>query len=446
MALTDDGLFEWPEIVIEAGLVTASPTQPITSLLLDDPVNGLLDTGTLGQGVSWTDITAWVNSFTVNRPATREEGPLWNFQAGTLSMSLDNSDGRFDPDNLSGPYVTGGVSQIDVMVPIRIRASFHNLSYNIYYGFADGWTPDDVSFSGDYATLTVTATDAFKVLAGLNLAAIVAEGLGADTGARVKDVLSRVGWYTSGEFFKIDTGNSVLQATTLGTDALSEIQGAVASEIGRVYVDESGAIVFKNRHSLLLDSNSNTVQAVFGDSPGTSHAEGTELFCAVIGRALDETTLANDVQATRNGGTMQEVKDQASITKYLFPRTYEKSDLDLENDSDALHWAQWVLYISKQGEDRFEKVVVDPLADTTDLWPQVLGRVFGDRIKACVTPANIPARVIKDCFITGIQHTVDCNQFTWSTEWTLQDASKYGSFLVLDNPILGQLDNNAIAF
>jgi len=446
MALDDDGLFQWPEIIVEAGLVTANPTQLVTSLVLDDATDGKLNTGTLGVGVSWTNITEWVRTFTVNRPATREQGPLWNFQAGTLSMSLDNSDGRFDPDNLSSPYVIDGVSQIDVMVPIRIRANFNNVAYNVFYGYADGWIPDDVTFSGDYATLTLTATDAFKVLAGLILVTIVTEGLGDDTGARVSDILSRVGWYTSAEFSKIDTGNSVLQGTTLGSDALSLIQNAVDSEIGRVYVDESGAVVFRNRHSLLLDETSNSVQAVFGDSAGTSHSAGTELICAVVGRALDDTTLANDIQATRTGGTLQEVQDTASVAKYLFPRTFSKSDLALENDSDALHWAQWVLYISKQGENRFGAVTVDPLADTANLWPQVLGRKFGDRIQAWITPANVTDRVGKDCFITGITHTVDCTQFTWSTQWILQSADKYGSFLVLDNTTLGQLDENALAF
>ena len=445
--LLADGTFDFPTLSVQAGLVTATPVQAITSLILNSATLGLLNTGTLGEGVSWTDITDFVNNFTVNRPATREQGPLWNFQAGTLTMSLDNSDGRFDPDNLSGPYVIGGVSQIDVAVPIRIIAYFDDIAYPLYSGYADGWAPDDVTYSGDYATLTLTATDAFESLSNVTLAALgSAEGTGADTGARVADILSRAGWYTSAEYSQIDTGNSVLQGTVLGQDALSELQTAVNSEVGRLYVNESGAVVFNNRHSLLTDPNSVTVQAVFGDQAGTVQTAGTELTCATISRVLDNTTLGNDIQATRNGGTMQEVKDTTSIGKYLFPRTYSNTSLMLQTDADALNWAEWVLYISKNSENRFNTITVDPLADTENLWPQVLGRVFGDRIQGWMTPAGLSSRITRDNFITGIQHTCDAINGTWSTVWTLQDASKYSSFLVLNDATRGQLNNNALTY
>src|SRR5260370_970728 len=50
-----------------------------------------------------TDISAYVLHLDVNRPSTRLQGPLWQYQAGTCQVVLDNSDGRFDPDNLAGP-------------------------------------------------------------------------------------------------------------------------------------------------------------------------------------------------------------------------------------------------------------------------------------------------------------------------------------------------------
>ena len=49
---------------------------------------------------TWTDISAYALNFTVTRPVTRLQGPLWQYQAGTCQVTLDNSDGRFDPDNL----------------------------------------------------------------------------------------------------------------------------------------------------------------------------------------------------------------------------------------------------------------------------------------------------------------------------------------------------------
>lgn len=436
-----------PQIIVEAGLATASPVQPSTVLVLDDPVLGLLDTATLGTGVTWSSISPWVLSFGITRASTRLAGPLWNYQAGTASILLDNSDGRFDPDNLAGPYVTGGASELLPMVPVRVRAVFGTAAYALYSGYADGWMPAQVTYAGGYAELTLPATDAFKVLAGITLPALVSpDGPGAATGARVADILTRAGWYTSAEFSAIGPGSSTLQGTLLGDTALNLMQVATDSEIGQLYVNGAGAVAFRGRHQILTEARSNTVQAVFGDLPGTSHPAGTELACAAIGRASDDTTIANDVQATHTGGTLQQVQDAASIARYLFPRSYARSDLILQNDPDALAWAQWVLYVAKAGEDRFESLAVDPAADPANLWPQVLGREIGDRIQVWTRPASVASPVSKDCFIAGITHAWDSVASSWLTTFSLQDASKYGSFLTLDNPTLGQLDANALAF
>ena len=182
------------------------------------------------------------------------------------------------------------------------------------------------------------------------------------------------------------------------------------------------------------------------NAAATRCLHATELACAAVGRATDDTTIANDIQATRVGGSVQEVQDAASIARYLFPRTYARTDLILQADSEAANWAAWVLYISKGGEDRFETLQVDPAADPYNLWPQVLGREIGDRIQVWHRPASVAAPIVKDCFIAGITHAWDSVASSWLTTWTLQDASKYGSFLTLDNVTLGQLDSNALSF
>lgn len=435
-----------PQLIVEAGLVPDSPVQAGGVLRLDDVTSGLLDTATLGTAIMWADISAWVLAFSVTRPSTRQQGPLYQFQAGTASITLDNSDGRFDPDNLSGPYVSAGITQLSAMVPVRIRASFRSAAYSLYSGFADGWLPAQVSYEGGYAELALPATDAFKVLAGITLAPAASAGAGEDAGARVNRVLNAAGWYTSGDRRNVNTGSSAVQATTLGDTALNLMQAAADAEIGQLYVDGTGAVTFRARHALLSDARSATVQAVFGDLPGTVQAAGAELPYMAVTRASDDTTIANDVQATRNGGALQEVTDAASIRKYLFPRTFNKTGLILTDDPTTLNWAQWVLYVSARGEDRFESLQVDPQADPVSLWPQVLGREVGDRIQAWQRPAGAPSPVSKDCFIAGITHSWDSASRSWLTTWTLQDASKYGSFLTLDNPALGALDANALAF
>lgn len=432
-----------PTIYVEVGLAPDNPVQPGGAFLLSDVTNGVLGTSTLGTSITWSSFSADVISFSINRPSTRVQGPLWNFGPGTCSILLDNSDGTYDPDNASGPFY----GELSPMVPVRIRADFSGDSYYLYDGFADGWFPAEVTYQGEYMELTLSATDAFKVLANITLPAATIEGVGADTGARVKDILTRSGWYTSAEKQNVDVGSSKLQGTTLDDNALNLMQIAVDSEIGQLYVNGSGAIVFRSRQSMITDANSNTVQAVFGDSPGTSHTAGTELSLSAVTRAIDDTTIVNDIQATRVGGTLQEVTDAVSIGNYLFPRSYQRSDLILQNDSDALNWAQWVLYVGKAGENRFETIKVNPLADPYNLWPQVLSREIGDRIQVWVRPKALGgASVSKDCFIVGIQHDWNSADSTWVTTYTLQDATKYGSFFTLDNSTTGKLNSNALTF
>lgn len=433
-----------PQIIVEAALVPAQPVSGPGTFLLNDAAFGLLDTDTLGDGGTWTDISPYVLGFTITRPSTRVQGPLLQFQASTASITLDNSDGRFDPDNLSSPYVSGGVSQVHAMIPVRIRANFGAVGYPLFSGFADSWTETAVDYNAGYSEWTLAATDGFKVLAGITLAAGGALGSGELSGARVNRILNLAGWYTGTApgARSIAAGNSTVQATTLGDTALNLMQAAADAEIGRLYVDGSGAAVFRDRLSLISGARSATSQATFGDLPSGV----TELPCAGISRADDDTTIANDVQATRIGGALQEVTDATSIAAYLFPRTYANSGLILQDDSTVFLWAGWVLYISKTGEDRFETVTIDPAAQPYDLWPQVLGRDMADRITVIKRPSGGAFTVTRDGFISAITHVYDAAASTWATTWTMQDASKYGSFLTLDNATTGKLNFNALAF
>lgn len=227
--------------------------------------------------------------------------------------------------------------------------------------------------------------------------------------------------------------------------AETEIVSAAASEVH--YADDVylGAIPASNDLSQAIQFSWDYRIALWEALYGALN-NPAELPYAGVGRASDDVTLANDIQATRVGGTLQEVQDAGSIATYLFARTYQRTDLILQADADALNWAGWILAISRGSERRFDTLAVDPQADPVNLWPQVLGREIGDRITIWQRPAGVTAPVVKDCFIAGITHAWDSTAQSWLTTWMLQDATKYGSFLTLDNPVLGQLDNNSLVF
>jgi hypothetical protein len=465
-----------PQIIVEAGLVPAAPVQGAGTFILDDATNGRLNVNVLGTTTIWTDISAYVLGFTITRPSTRLQGPLFQFQAGTASITLDNSDARFDPDNLNGPYVAAGATRLIVMVPVRVTAIWNAVTYPLFSGFADGWLETLTDYEAGYSEVTLSATDVFKVLSGITLPALSSiVGAGEASGARVIRVLNSAGWYNQADHRTIAAGDTFVQGTAYGDNALSLMQIVADSEIGFLYGSPAGAVVFRNRKALTTRTQSTTVQGVFGDS-----GSGAELPYAAIGRADDDTTLANDIQATNVGGILQE----ATAPGYLFSRSYSRSDLILLTDTAAAAWAQYVLFISKTGENRFDTLTIDPLAQPDDLWPQVLGRDMGDRLQLTkrpiapalpvpadqildqpgtaitgqdgdplaselptTTPANLT--VTKNEFVTGISHGFDSRTSVWSTVWSLTDASKYGGgggtgFLTLDDPVSGRLNFNAL--
>ena len=65
---------------------------------------------------TWTDVTQWAkHGITTRRGSSRVESPIIRYEAGTAVVQLDNSDRRFDPTNLSGPYVSGGKTLVSCM-------------------------------------------------------------------------------------------------------------------------------------------------------------------------------------------------------------------------------------------------------------------------------------------------------------------------------------------
>src|SRR5262252_6498294 len=220
----------WPQLILEGGFVAGTPAQS-GAFTLDDATFGKLDTGTLGQSTTWTDLSPFIRSGTTDRPANRQQGPLWAYQKGAASVVLNNADGRFDPDG-DGPYA----GELNPMVPVRVRAVWNGVSYGMFSGFADAWAPEDgQNYAGRYAQATVTASDGQKVLAGIGLQTVAGTGGGETSGARIARILNAAMWYTGTSQRDVDAGNSAVQAYTGGYAAWNLLQETADAEIGELY-------------------------------------------------------------------------------------------------------------------------------------------------------------------------------------------------------------------
>lgn len=421
------------DVVVEIGF-----TAPSTGayLHLDDTARGKLDTATLAPADLWVDVSAYVSAVQTRRGATRADGPNLRYEPGTATVVLRNEDRRFDPTNTAGPYVTAGVTQVEPMRPIRVRATWNGVSYPLWRGYIDEWR---IGYDGpNVSTATVTCFDAFTVFASYDRTAIAAVGAGETSGARVGRILDSVGWPSADRV--VATGKSTVQATTLADNVLTELLLTSDSELGELYIDAEGHVVFRDRHAALTDTRSNTSQATFGDlSP--------ELRYADVAIDYSRSSLYNLITIGRAGGTAQTVENAASRTAYL-TRTYRRTDLIMESDTEAASQATFLLGQAAEPELRFSSMVVKPRRDSDGaglLFPQALGRLIGDRITVKRRPPGGGAVISRDVFVRGIEHRIAAGATDWETTFVFQSATRF-DFFVLNSSVLGVLDTSALAY
>jgi hypothetical protein len=147
--------------------------------------------------------------------------------------------------------------------------------------------------------------------------------------------------------------------------------------------------------------------------------------------------MANLVTITRVGGTPQQVSDLTSIDRYL-EQPFTRTDLLHMSDAEALQYADAILYRHSDPGRRFNRISFRrPPPDLEDvLWPNILDRDFGDRVRVIRRPYGGGDPIQQDCFIRGVTHASDGED--WDTSFVLENAERY-SFFTVGHPELGQV-------
>ncbi|HEY9414678.1 MAG TPA: hypothetical protein VIQ30_07970, partial [Pseudonocardia sp.] len=247
-----------PSVIVEIGF-TAALTG--TALHLDDQVRGRLNSATLAADNLLVDLSSRVVSVTTRRGASRADGPVLRYEAGSATIVFRNDDRALDPTNLEGPFVAGGVSQVEPMRVVRIRGSYKGQTWPLWRGFTDEWT---VNYDGPNSSyVTVTCFDAFGVFSAYDRLAVAAVGGGELTGARINRVLDSIAWPATDRI--IAAGEETVQATTLADNVLAELLLTADTELGEFWVDAEGRVVFRSRSASYTEARSASAQAVFGD-------------------------------------------------------------------------------------------------------------------------------------------------------------------------------------
>ncbi|MFG3639078.1 hypothetical protein ACGF3C_02240 [Micromonospora sp. NPDC047762] len=247
-----------PRHIVEIGF-----TAPLTGTAfhLGDTTRGVLGVGTLASSSLFTDVSTFVTSIVTRRGATDADGPYPRFEAGTATIRFRNDDRRFDPLNLTGPYVAAGVTQVEPMRAVRIRVEHNGVTYPVWRGFTDQWS---VGYDGpDSAWAQVTCFDALSVFAAQDRGAVAAVGAGESSGARIARILNNVGWPAADRV--LAAGVESVQATTLAGPALTEMLLTADTELGELWMDAQGRVTFRDRSAPYTDARSRWPVAHFSD-------------------------------------------------------------------------------------------------------------------------------------------------------------------------------------
>jgi hypothetical protein len=471
-------------------------------LVLDVTDPGL-DTGTLGDGAFFYDISTSVRSISTNRGRRRA---LERFGTGTATITLDNRDRSFDPTNTASPYynATVGVTGVVPSIPVVIRATWDGTTYSIFRGFIDSWTFDYSDAGIGDATATMSCSDAFKplstIIGGLPSSASISSsgtttfdigisepsdgggfgvssidvtgtgttggikvsggvtttpiiGAGTDLpGLRIRAILDAIAWPDN--LRDIDEGTTFLAPQDATKTPIEMLQEAAAADSGVIYVDDDGTLVFADRDAIISDDRSINVQSVYD----TTDAEGKKFVGTSI--VYDDSLIYNIVKIDRTvtnavtgrtlTGTTVIVSNAESISLYgartLAIEVPIVSTVGSDTSYGQNEAKDLALFLASQyanPELRPEEIRFAPQGDPSTLYPDLLSRKIRDRVTVKFAVPGGGDAVERDCFVESVGHTITPGN--WSTTFGLSSATFYTGFFILDNTNFGVLDQNKLA-
>jgi hypothetical protein len=413
-----------PAPVVKVELGADLGRRDAETFTLDDEIKGLLDNTefTLG-GTRFFDITNRLISVSTQRG---KSVALDRIDAGNSSINLDNSDRLFDPLFESGFY-------FGQLIPGKeIRISCNGVP--VIHTYIDDL---DIAYEpGNRSVVTIRGVDGLSDLTINNLPEVSPDI--ELSGARVTRILDlpEVAWPLDSRI--IDPGNSFLSDTEIaeGEQAVSYLQLIATSEGGEVFVSKDNKFVFKERNSV-----PNVPNLIFTDEesiPGFTAISFSDLGVIFGSEELYNRIVVSNDQLFPDEAIAEDLESQETFG----PRSYSVEGL-LNNDPDELQFlADFLLARYKEPQYRFNtlSVIMDTLSESEQ--DEVLDLEIGDIVQVRFTPSGIPPAIEQYVRIIGISHD-------WSTNEkriNLSLESLGFSLFVLDNPVLGVLDEDRLSY
>ena len=392
------------------------------SVAFDSNVNLIceiaFDSNPLDNTQTWTDVSAYLRNFETFRGRISQ---LADFQTGTATVTLDNRDNRFSPNQTTYYYdATNGRTKIQPLKRLRIRAEYDSTTYDIFHGFVESF-PVQYAGQGYDSSTKIRVVDAFKLFFNVTVDSIGwrlgISKLGSATrltlvqaqelsSVRVTNLLSSFGYSNQA----ISTGQLQVQTQSETDDLLTALRKVETAENGTFFIAADGDATFRDRNYRL--TNTTTPDATFGQGGG-------ELPYVDIVTAYDDNKLLNTVQRTRTGGTTQVAIDSDSVDRFGTHSLIESGTLNV-SDADALSIASQKVVANAIPQTTVESISFAPQQDV-NLWEKALGLDIGSYVEAKVTTPSSDIETY-DLFIERVRHKVDARNKTWNWQIGLSPA------------------------
>jgi len=406
----------------------------VDAFTLDDAIKGVLDNSqyVLDGTTEFASVMDSVTTITAKR-GRRDIGDT--FSAGTMTFTIQDVDGIFNPFDENSPYYDTAQSKPG-LAPMRevklIRYSSTNVAELLYSGYVVNY---DYNFAlGGLDTVTVYCADQFYLLSQtyLNELNVTAE----TSGERIETVLDlpEVDFPIASRDIATGTvnlGHAAAYTVPAGTNVLQYItQINDTAEFGRLFMSRDGVLTFQNRIG-------NTISASVADF----HDDGTNYKYNGVGISFEADAVVNRAVVTGLNGNTATASDLASIAQYFIQTNSITNSLLHEQPSiDAA--AAYLL--NPEPEARYTSVETAFLMLTTAQKDTLATVEIGDTITIEKTfPSGAgTTELAQELSVEGIEHYLDFatgHRVLYSTAPTTIVYE-----LILDDAVYGTIDTTNV--
>ena len=397
---------------------------------LDSATKGVLDNTqfVLDGTTEFASVMDSVTTITAKR-GRRDIGDT--FSAGTMTFTIQDVDGIFNPFDENSPYYDTAESKPG-LAPMRqvklIRYSATDVPELLMSAYVVNY---DYNFAlGGLDTVTVYCADQFYLLSQTYMDAFNPSA--ELSGARINTVLDLPEVDFPALARDIDTGTVNLghdasYNVAAGTNVLQYIaQINDTAEFGRLFMSRDGVMTFQNRIG-------NTISASVADF----HDDGTNYKYNGVGISFEADAVVNRAVVTGLDGTTATATDAASIAQY-FIQTNSITNSLLHEASEITTAASYLL--NPQPEARYTSVETAFLMLTTAQKDTLATLEIGDTITVEKTfPSGAgTSQLAQELSVEGIEHYLDFSTGHRVLYSTAPTTIVYE--LILDSALYGTLD------